>query len=68
MFYTIGQRKGFGIGAKNNSNGAWYVIDKDLKNNQLIVAQGHDHPALYKKYYSFSSSLDIRNSSKQFER
>ena len=50
MFYTIGQRKGLGIGAKkNNSNGAWYVIDKDLKNNQLIVAQGHDHPALYKK-------------------
>ena len=25
----------------------WYVVDKDLQNNILIVAQGHDHPRLF---------------------
>ena len=48
MFYTIGQRKGLGIGGINNGeNGAWYVADKDITNNELIVVQGHMHPALY---------------------
>ena len=50
MFYTIGQRKGLGIGGINNGgNGAWYVADKDITNNELIVVQGHMHPALYHK-------------------
>ena len=26
---------------------AWYVVDKDVENNELIVAQGHDHPRLF---------------------
>ena len=48
MFYTIGQRKGLGIeGINNGKNGAWYVADKDITNNQLIAVQGHRHPALY---------------------
>lgn len=48
MYATIGQRKGLGIGGKNDSSGKpWYVVDKDLKRNELIVAQGHDNPALY---------------------
>ncbi len=48
MFYTIGQRKGLGIGGMNNGkDGAWYVADKDITNNELIVVQGHEHPALY---------------------
>ena len=48
-FYTIGQRKGLGIGGvRNTSEGAWYVVGKDKKNNKLIVAQGHDHPLLKK--------------------
>jgi len=33
-FYTIGQRKGLGI-----PGGPWYVIDKDVKNNILIVSR-----------------------------
>jgi tRNA-uridine 2-sulfurtransferase len=46
-FYTIGQRKGVGIGGMKNSGvGAWYVCGKDLEKNQLIVVQGHDHPLL----------------------
>ncbi len=50
MYYTIGQRKGLGIGGGySNFNGAWYVIGKNIGNNELIVAQGHDNPALYHK-------------------
>ena len=48
MYYTIGQRKGLGIGGGHGDKEApWFVADKDLENNILIVAQGHDHPALY---------------------
>ena len=48
MFYTIGQRKGLGIGGVNNGkDGPWYVADKDITNNQLVAVQGHKHPALY---------------------
>lgn len=50
MYHTLGQRKGLGIGGlKNAGEQAWYVVDKDVANNQLIVAQGADHPALYAK-------------------
>ncbi|GJM11216.1 MAG: tRNA-specific 2-thiouridylase MnmA [Lysobacteraceae bacterium] len=46
-FYTLGQRQGLGIGGQANaSNEPWYVIDKDLENNALIVAQGHDNERL----------------------
>lgn len=45
MYYTIGQRQGLGIGGPGDP---WFVADKDLKNNTLIVVQGHDHPLLYK--------------------
>ena len=48
MFYTMGQRKGLGIGGGHGDKEApWVVADKDLENNILIVAQGHDHPALF---------------------
>ncbi len=46
-FYTIGQRKGVGIGGMKDSAGEpWYVCAKDLAKNELIVVQGHDHPLL----------------------
>ena len=47
MYHTLGQRKGLGIGGvKGAGEDAWYVVEKDLVNNELIVAQGHDHSAL----------------------
>ena len=50
MYYTLGQRKGLGIGGGyGDGEGAWYVLDKDLENNELIVGQGHDHAGLYQK-------------------
>ncbi|HLB56544.1 MAG TPA: tRNA 2-thiouridine(34) synthase MnmA [Coxiellaceae bacterium] len=50
MFYTIGQRKGLKIGGvKNSDEAAWYVIGKNISSNELIIAQGHDHPLLFSK-------------------
>jgi tRNA-specific 2-thiouridylase len=47
-FYTLGQRQGLGIGGGHGEKEEpWYVVDKDLKNNILIVAQGHNHPDLF---------------------
>jgi tRNA-specific 2-thiouridylase len=57
-FYTLGQRKGIGIGGikshqnADGSSDAWYVARKDVAANTLYVVQGHDHPWL------LSSSLE----------
>jgi len=47
-FYTLGQRKGLGIGGvKGHDDGhAWYVARKDVQTNTLYVVQGHAHPWL----------------------
>jgi len=48
FYYTLGQRQGLGIGGIQSAREApWYVVDKDLEQNILYVAQGHDHPLLY---------------------
>jgi tRNA-specific 2-thiouridylase len=47
MYYTLGQRQGLGIGGvKNAPDEPWYVLEKDLENNVLIVGQGHYHPLM----------------------
>lgn len=47
MYHTLGQRKGLRIGGtRDGSEEPWYVVDKDVENNLLIVAQGHEHPRL----------------------
>jgi len=45
-FYTIGQRKGIGLGGPGEP---WYVAEKRLDSNELVVVRGHDHPLLLKK-------------------
>ncbi len=48
MFYTLGQRQGLGIGGiREGREEPWYVVDKDIAANTLIVAQGTHHPMLY---------------------
>lgn len=48
MYYTLGQRQGLGIGGQADADEApWYVVRKDMGNNQLVVAQGTNHPALF---------------------
>ena len=49
-FYTIGQRKGIGLGGTAGGAGeAWYVAAKDMASNTLVVVQGHDHPLLFRR-------------------
>lgn len=48
-YYTLGQRRGLGIGGSGDGR-RWFVIEKDLKNNVLVVAQGEDSPRLYSRY------------------
>lgn len=47
MYYTIGQRKGLGIGGNGKTNEPWFVIGKNLAKNELIVGQGFHHENLY---------------------
>src|SRR5687768_16764304 len=58
-FYTIGQRKGIGLGGAGE---AWYVADKRMQSNELVVVQGHDHPLLMKNSLSASDTAWISGS------
>jgi tRNA-specific 2-thiouridylase len=56
MYHTIGQRQGLGIGGlADHGDEPWYVVEKNLADNELLVAQGNSHPALFK------SSLQVGN-------
>lgn len=46
MYYTLGQRRGLGIGGRGTGE-SWFVVDKDLAANRLIVAQGGDSRELF---------------------
>lgn len=46
MYYTLGQRRGLGIGGGGNGQ-RWFVVEKDLGRNVLVVEQGEDSPRLY---------------------
>jgi len=59
-FYTIGQRKGIGIGGAGEP---WYVAGKDLAANKLVVVQGHDHPLLLKRSLSADETSWIAGAS-----
>ena len=45
-FYTIGQRKGLGIGGRKES---LFIIATDVKENVIYVGEGDSHPGLYRK-------------------
>ena len=46
MYYTLGQRQGLGIGGRRDAaDEPWYVVDKDVSRNALVVDQG-DSPLL----------------------
>lgn len=46
IHYTLGQRKGIGIGGVGSGE-PWFVAGKDLKKNVLYAVQGDEHPALF---------------------
>ncbi len=45
-FYTIGQRKGLGIGGRKES---LFIIGTDVATNTIYVGEGDSHPGLYRK-------------------
>jgi len=46
-FYTLGQRKGIGMGGSKDGTGdPWFVAKKDIQTNTLYIVQGHEHPWL----------------------
>jgi tRNA-specific 2-thiouridylase len=48
MYYTLGQRKGLGIGGiAHHQQGSWFVVGKDLDNAELFVVQGDENDWLY---------------------
>lgn len=42
MYYTLGQRRGLGLGGTEDGCGRWFVVEKDLKNNLLVVSHGDE--------------------------
>jgi tRNA-specific 2-thiouridylase len=67
-FYTLGQRKGIGLGgikAHQNADGnseAWYVARKDVENNTLYIVQGHAHPWLQSSQLTASQTSWVAGS------
>lgn len=48
-YYTLGQRKGLGIGGGGDGR-SWFVVAKDVAHNVLVVSQGEDSPRLFTRY------------------
>lgn len=67
IYYTIGQRKGLGIGGvKKLNNEPWYVVDKNIKENSIIVAQGINNKKLKSSIFlvhkvHWINSIDFKN-------
>lgn len=56
MFYTLGQRQGLNVGGvKGAPEAPWYVVEKDVANNTLVVGQGTENPQLYSEGLTLSS-------------
>lgn len=68
FFYTVGQRHGLNLGMKNKELGIkgatktrpYYVAEKDLKTNTLIVAEGENNPALFRKEMEITNVNFVR--------
>ncbi|MCF6514870.1 tRNA 2-thiouridine(34) synthase MnmA [Lactobacillus sp. S2-2] len=61
MYYTIGQRKGLGIGGDGNDNLPWFVVGKDLSKNILYVGKGYHNEHLYADYLDATGASWINN-------
>ncbi|TJX15671.1 tRNA 2-thiouridine(34) synthase MnmA [Tissierella creatinini] len=65
IHYTLGQRKGIGIGGVGTGK-PWFVVGKNLKKNIVYVAQGENHPALFSKSLIGEQALWILDEEPQF--
>ncbi|MBR1925992.1 MAG: tRNA 2-thiouridine(34) synthase MnmA [Clostridia bacterium] len=67
MFYTLGQRRGLGIGGQKDGNGErWFVFKKDLKNNILYVHEGEDEKLMSKGLVANSFNWIPKTPEKEF--
>lgn len=69
IYYTLGQRKGLNIGGKSGGTGErWFVLDKDVKNNRLVVSQGEGEELFSKGLVTYSVNwIPCEPKEKQFE-
>lgn len=69
MYYTLGQRRGLNIGGKKDGNGErWFVVDKDVKNNRLVVSQGEGEELFSKGLITYSVNwIPDKPSEKEFD-
>ena len=44
MYYTLGQRRGLDLGGRKGEDGRWFVVEKDLARNVLVVSHGDEGP------------------------
>ena len=68
MYYTIGQRRGLNLGGEHSRS---YVVEKDLDNNILYVANGDENKYLYSTKviindFNFLTDKKIKNCSCKF--
>lgn len=50
MYYTLGQRRGLNLGGSKDGNGGrWFVVEKDMEHNVLVVSQGSESELLYSR-------------------
>lgn len=52
MYYTLGQRRGLGLGGTKEGQERWFVAEKDLQNNKLIVSHGDESVLNSKSLYA----------------
>lgn len=54
MYYTLGQRRGLGLGGTGTGSGRWFVAEKDLQNNVLVVSHGDESVLMSKQLVASS--------------
>ena len=68
MYYTLGQRRGLGLGGTTDNQDRWFVVAKDLQNNKLIVSHGDQSVLMSKALVSNAVSwIPYPPTQKQFE-
>lgn len=69
MYYTLGQRRGLNIGGTKDGNGErWFVVDKDVKGNNLIVSQGEGEELFSKGLIAYNINwIPFEPEEKEFE-
>lgn len=58
MYYTLGQRRGLGLGGTKDSQERWFVAAKDMARNRLVVSHGRRKRAFKRRSRSRRNKLD----------